>query len=281
MDKQELIDKAIEDLKGVLPEDGMYLLLCKQSVDEYKAGQYAAGNSARPHESYWDVICTTEKFTTRASELGWINGFQWGVEYPTNGKKPDLPDYVYVDVKCHSIKNEWKGYTDLKVSGVCWCNPGRYEVPAVSFRIIDSRYKPKEPESHGKPSVDGGTNTTEFGKKEFTQDYSAIADAVKSLPDNSWHERGELPPVGAMVTAGKDKRQCEVKCHLKNCRAAVEYENAELGIYEPRDFRPIKTEREKFVEAAYKAAYFTTSCKVSLGKLYDAGFKAPDEKSSS
>lgn len=39
---------------------------------------------------------------------GFINGYRWGVEYPTNGKKPDLPDDIYIDVKCEKGTNEWQ-----------------------------------------------------------------------------------------------------------------------------------------------------------------------------
>lgn len=156
--KQEIIDKFINDNRGK------------------NLGQI---------ESINDVDVSGGYLVRRASELGWISGFQWGVEYPTNGKKPDLPDDVYVDVKCHSTKTDWKGYTDLKVSGVCWGNPNGYEVPAVSFRIIDSRYKPKQPKEQSKPSNGFAESATAIKKP---------GDALR--PDNSWHEKSELPPAG-------------------------------------------------------------------------------------
>jgi hypothetical protein len=261
MDKQELIDKAVEDLKGVLPEDGMYLLLCKQRTDEYKAGQYAAGNSARPHESYWDVICTTEKFTTRASELGWINGFKWGVEYPTNGNKPNLPDGIQVQRKSKYVLDPvvWNGHVIIDKE-TSWDD-------TTAFRIVDERYKPKE--SQGKPSVDG----------------------VKSKLDNSWHERGELPPVGTICESydfthsqwAKVKTLDAITGSLEIACVTIDESEAYGRLFFGCKFRPIKSERDKFVEAALGIAEEVgrANYRTIFSKMHDAGFKAPDEKSCS
>ena len=73
MNKQELIDKAVDELKGVWPED-----------EGYDSFRYSPENSA--------PMIYKQEFQQRARELGWINGYKWGVEYPTNGKKPYFMD---------------------------------------------------------------------------------------------------------------------------------------------------------------------------------------------
>ena len=203
---------------------------------------------------------TSEEFDQRARELGWINGYKWGVEYPTNGKKPDLLNDVLVEFKSERLI----GWNKNSVGYVDW-------IFTTSFRIVDERYKPKQPESHGKPSVNG----------------------AKGKPDKSWHERGDLPPVGV---------ECEwrpsspTNANWKRC--VIDYIHGDRICVTNADsfktkqvlhnvkFRPIKSEREKFVEAAVKAInksgieVYSEDTPYFLS-LYDAGFKAPDEKSSS
>lgn len=66
--------------------------------------------------------------------------YEYGVEYPTNGQKPDLPDDVLVEVKINNgiFKNEY--CADARAVG--W---SVWDERAVAFRIVDDRYKPKTP----------------------------------------------------------------------------------------------------------------------------------------
>ena len=90
MDKQELIDKAVENLKGVWPPRRKAALL--------------------------ECVCTPEEFELRAKELGWVSGLKWGVEYPTNGKKPDLDGDIIIS---------WKDKFGLGST----CKAGGFELP--------------------------------------------------------------------------------------------------------------------------------------------------------
>lgn len=65
------------------------------------------------------------------SDIKGLNGYEWGKEYPTNGKRPDLPD-------------------DLEIEGLTPCLWNKCTVSTMwwnmvkSFRITDLRYKPDE-----------------------------------------------------------------------------------------------------------------------------------------
>lgn len=73
------------------------------------------------------------EFTQRSKELGFINGYRWGIEYQTNGKRPDLHDDVLVQ-----FKHRKHG----------WCNTALYvhlfNRDDSAFKITDPRYKPSD-----------------------------------------------------------------------------------------------------------------------------------------
>lgn len=76
--------------------------------------------------------------------------YEYGIEYETNGEKPDLPDDVLVEY----MRKDWKGWIGVDTAGA-W----RWKC-CTSFRIVDQRYKPKEQdmndwyEKGGLPPVD-------------------------------------------------------------------------------------------------------------------------------
>ena len=96
--------------------------------------------------------------------------------------------------------------------------------------------------------------------------------------DNSWHERGELPPVGTV---------CEylpINCWTRCVVEFIGNKYAILGVQEFEvcveieniDFRPLRTEREKAIDAALSVLHIggndnTRSAKFIIEKLYDAG----------
>lgn len=97
----------------------------------------------------------------RAKELGYINGYKYGVEYETNGEKPNLPDDITVSYRA----GMWLGVTDVETAN--WER-------ANSFEIIDSRYKPKEESVSEIPESDNNSEDVTM--------------------NNDWHKKGELPP---------------------------------------------------------------------------------------
>ena len=97
--------------------------------------------------------------------------------------------------------------------------------------------------------------------------------------DNSWHERGELPPVGGVCEAmiNGEWIAAEVLRHRINSvgmNVAAVMSCASFGVYWAADFRPLRTEREKAIDDACAAV-----CKAGpydherelISRLYDAG----------
>ncbi len=252
MNKQELIDKAVEQFGGKFPDVLSTALYTLRYTPEVKSITHYP--FLIHHDKNADShVCTKDEFEQRAKELGWINGYKWGVEYPTNGKMPDLPFDTLVEVDYKKLP-PWQLE---RVSDALWYAKA-YE--PVAFRIVDQRYKPKEPE-------------------------------LQTKPDNSWHEGGERPPVGVecewSTNGGRNWHKTKI---IFSDKTVVLTESYQLYKIECPDllFRPIKSEREKFVDAAANA--FHSSCMHDysgqpfldgLAGMYDAGFKAPDEKSSS
>jgi len=118
------------------------------------------------------------------------------------------------------------------------------------------------------------------------QEWQQERDKMSSKPaqDNSWHERGELPPVGVPVElwwGGSFAYNCEFitrrghHCVMWNLDAdrpdAADYMNSE--------FRPLRTEREKAIDEMVSVildydGYMITSATAKLvaRQLHDSGY---------
>ena len=113
-----------------------------------------------------------------------------------------------------------------------------------------------------------------------------IEEKLTAVDDRlSWHEKGELPPAGSEIevyAAGEEVRQIHVACSGDgvvfgwDMGAPFVYAHFSEKAYK---FRPLKTERERFVEAAVKLnkAHQWTAAEFAAA-MYDAGFKAPESK---
>lgn len=152
-EKREAIVRAVDELKGKLPPknlgyygyDKPLLLKCIVTKSGYREGAYYDGCTGFNKKTF-EEVCTPDEFTQVARELGWCNGYKWGVEYPANGNRPDLADDVKVHVTGKIDSN------DLHVESAIWEN-------VKKFRIVDGRYKPK-PTS--KPEVDNWYERSEL-----------------------------------------------------------------------------------------------------------------------
>lgn len=109
--------------------------------------------------------------------------YEYGVEYPTNGVKPDLPDDVLVDFK----SCQHGGYNQFGPMAV---NHFRWEYSSA-FRIVDDRYKPATAPVEQTNKYDR-TITGKYGTGKCTIDVyrvlaaydvtdSEVAHAVKKL----------------------------------------------------------------------------------------------------
>ena len=98
--------------------------------------------------------------------------------------------------------------------------------------------------------------------------------------DNSWYEKGELPPVGTNCIRIDEKVCIVAHIHSGEYRYAVFQGDRSCG-YSDHGFLPIKSDREKAIEQmkeivnSVKADVLTQD--LFLGALYDAGFKKADK----
>ena len=93
--------------------------------------------------------------------------------------------------------------------------------------------------------------TSGITKKEWQQERDKMQkQAAQTVPDNSWHERGELPPVGC---------ECEYKPANDWVKCKVLFAGDDLYVLGVQgfeicvrvldvEFRPLRTEREKAID---------------------------------
>jgi len=130
------LDDAVIELSGAYPDfDGK----------TYEKGSLYVCGRSRLHESAGSgrggyFICEKEQFQQRAKELGFVGRYRWGVEYPTDGKRPDLEDDVVV--QCVLI-NKSLPDSDRFNPVVYWdWSKLDNDTDIESFKITDQRYKP-------------------------------------------------------------------------------------------------------------------------------------------
>ena len=78
------------------------------------------------------IVFSKEQFESCAKELGYINGYRWGLEYPTSGKRPELADDVMIQLTLNSFNINHENVETANWSG------------SFKFKIIDTRYKPAD-----------------------------------------------------------------------------------------------------------------------------------------
>ena len=104
--------------------------------------------------------------------------------------------------------------------------------------------------------------------------------AAQPAQDNSWHERGELPPVGVPVelwVGGTFAYNCAfISKHGNNyVMWNLDRDRANSADYMHSQFRPLHSEREKAIDemADLIAKSVFGSAKCQAEKLYDAGYR--------
>ena len=98
--------------------------------------------------------------------------------------------------------------------------------------------------------------------------------------DNSWHERGELPPVGTICEMIDDRatwRECKIIAHEDGaCIGWIASLNSPFYTYDKSEFRPLRTEREKAIDEMVKLighGYMSAEmAKELVIKMCDAGY---------
>jgi hypothetical protein len=177
----------------------------------------------------WDIVNSSDRWSraTKGKILGdWCNTlekrpqqteqpmkYQYGVEYECDGVKPDLPDDVLVEVKFDGGYKNFSHISDYynQVHSWSWGS-------AKAFRIIDERFKPKEPGS-------------------------------------LWFEKGELPPVGTECEVIRSDWDVWEKCKVLFVGELKVVFKSESRVecawdIEEIKFRPLRTERDELIERA-------------------------------
>jgi len=253
MNKQELVDRAVHERNGVLGDGNANAQFIVLENGEFYALTRKYINS-RSDISSDQIVCTVEEFQQRARELGYVNGYRWGVEYPTNGKKPNLPDDVVVSVSSGSFAID--ALSDAKIDEWRWGS-------SISFKITDTRYKPEDTSYLETPALEPAP------EEEGWYDYTT----QKAL---------RLPPVGVDVeTCNPDQllygagESGEVLAHVEN--TAVIRMSYGLGCFCADNLRPMdwnrkaEAERKLVVDAAYDRGYAGVT-KGVLFAMFDDGF---------
>lgn len=106
----------------------------------YHKGHIGKGGTSVDPE-FCEVVCTKPGFESCAKRLGYINGYRWGVEYPTNGERPDLDDDVLIEYKNTFHGDNW--VAKARAGNLVYQNNGG-AYPVTSFKITGQRYKPAD-----------------------------------------------------------------------------------------------------------------------------------------
>ena len=119
------------------------------------------------------------------------------------------------------------------------------------------------------------------------EEWQQEREKMQKQQDNSWHERGEFPPVGAICEMIDDKNtwlECEVISHKDgSCIGWIPSRKAPFYTYDKSEFRPLRTEREKAIdemvanignEFKFEGYDLHTRITRSLSEfIYDAGYR--------
>jgi hypothetical protein len=205
------------------------------------------------------------EFEQKAKEMGYVNGYRYGVEYKTNGKRPDLDGDIIVKADDDPSADEVESWE--------WCL-------VRSFRITDLRYKPADT-----------SYLVERGMELVGQIQEKLESVTEKLEATEWYDYDNqkaitLPPVATEVIAKVHK---EFNCYFvgKNSlgNLVIELANGEFSCFHAFqiDFKPFdwnrkaETEKDALIKEAtdilYKHACATKGELIDGAKaLYDAGY---------
>jgi hypothetical protein len=161
---------------------------------EDDSGKWNSGfNQTNYITDFGKFLIHQTEFEERAKQLGYINGYRWGVEYPTNGKKPDLPDDLVVCTAL-SENDTCEGIAYPISMWMGWDSDAIY-----SFKIVDERYKPADTSYLENPAVEPvSIDEIAMAKKEFARMSTAFQDLMQESFDK-------------VITRMEEKRKAEAE----------------------------------------------------------------------
>jgi len=201
-----------------------------------------------------------EQFQKRAKELGFVGKYRWGVEYKTDGKRPELDGNVVVG-----------GIEDYSDHEVCLWKWDKVE----SFKITDQRYKPADTSYLDKPGspIDNGAEMFIQNKVDWYDYKNKKGDIFPKAFDKVQFTHGLACWIDGEVVGMNSGGGCVIEYGI----------DTYATIYKESAIRPMnwneldEAERKRVVDAAYRE--FNDMChpEEALYKLYDKGFlRLPD-----
>jgi hypothetical protein len=215
------------------------------------------------------------------NNTGFINGYRWGVEYPTNGSKPNLPDDVIIQLSAPMCRGALSVFSSM------------YAAKGATFKIIDERYKPED-----------ASYLDEYFAVQGIDQQKIKNTLISDIAEQGWYDYTNqkslrLPPVGVecetfwpldsepqwyhatvMYASGKN-----VVLNFKNAEE-VSYKRQSLDsdgvLFRPLDYnRKAEMERENTIDHLYYKYpnEVDEGGMALLELLYDAGFlRMPEDK---
>lgn len=228
MNKQEKLKEVVQCFSGVWPHPECVYM-----------GEFLSNKTFSTNNYGDDSVCTKTDFNQCARELGYINGYRWGVEYPTNGKKPDLPDTILVYAT-----------TDGGECGKCAPVNEFYWSDYRKFKVVDVRYKPADTSYLDSVSEipESKSNAENVGDW-----YNYDNQEMKTLPDNNTDVE--------LLMGGAYQTRVEYIGILGFKVVFYRYDTHEIDHAElpTASFRPLdcnrkaESEKKRVVDAAYKS----------------------------
>jgi hypothetical protein len=242
------LDDAIVELGGVLPSR-----LKNKFNPEGDWYISTRGKLAHVEVCVWFEL---SQFQQRAKELGFVNGYRWGVEYKNTGDEPLINDDVLIEVYS-TADEQWN-------LGPCslWNFRAR---TITAFKITDQRYKPADTSYLDKPesSIDSDTDWYDYDNRD-----------MKALPDNNADV--ELLCGGSYQTRVEyiGIRGFKVVFYRYDTH---EIDHAELptASFRPLDWnRKAEAEKRRVVDAVWEAYHELgdLSVRATFDAMYDAGY---------
>jgi hypothetical protein len=261
------LDDAVIELNGVF--DGS---LPKYNPDYDFWVTTTMDGKATLHAVAAGFSVTKEQFQQRAKELGFVNGYRWGVEYTTNGKKPELDGDIVVKYK--TLRN---GSNEAIVDSLAWSIHDIWAHKIESFKITDQRYKP----------ADTGYLISEIPESK------PEAENVSDWFDYDTLEMKDFPKAGTMVIGLTEPVLSVFQCVFVGFDGdgsiVIEAESGSLCRYRKSNlkFRPFgwnrkaEAEKKRVVDAVWEAYHELgdLSVRATFDAMYDAGYlRMPPEK---
>jgi hypothetical protein len=267
--KMKTLDQIIIELEGIW---------------NFKFDELVAYEMTQPPKR---LLISKSEFQQRAKELGFVGKYRWGVEYKSDGKRPELSDDVVVEC---SLRNEFshREYEENKVSEWRWdfkC----HGTDILAFKITDQRYKPTDTSYLDKPERFGLEAPESLNRKCSSSDVQFKDDNGADWYDYDNQKALRLPPVGVECEYEdspevKGYSKCTILAVLNDAFAfsRPDYKNTiftgnlRTHVIRPLDFdRKAKAERKRVVDAVMKE--FPAANELILCDMYGKGFlRLPD-----